>query len=256
MIYTRSRLIAVGLLIALLGVTPSNAATVDVVFLLSADGALGFQAFAAEKTFVENLVSNVLPFDTTQVGLVQYATGANIEVPLTLLNSASEPSIANTISNLSYSTGNTDDTDAVTDALSIFNSDPDTSDPKLMVLLQDNTPFPAGVQNPCDTSGLYPAAAAARSGLAADNVTTLELASGPATNSGLLACLQITSESQVLPISNPVTTAKFEAEDSTISGTVGALGPSAVPEPAGWSLLALGFVVPAVLRHRRRRKAA
>jgi hypothetical protein len=216
------------------------------VFLLSADGAATESGFVAEKAFLQNLIANVLPFDTTQVGLVEYATVVDTEVPLTLLNSTSELSIANTINNLTYFGGQTSITDAVNNALTIFNSDPDTSDPKLMILLQDHDPLPAVAQDPCDTSGLYPANTAARAGLAADSVTTLQIA-GPLVNPSTLACLMITSESQFLPIGD-LTVSDLEAEDSTIAATITTLAQSAVPEPAGWSLLALGFVVSIVLR--------
>ncbi len=174
MALVRAALLLAGLVFTLFASSPSYAAPMlDVVIVMDASDSVTSTGWTNEEDFVIRLIEDELPRGRSKVGVVEFASDATIEVPLTALDSSTEPAIMAKIAALRYSHGSTATESAVNAALDIFDADPDPSNPKLMILVTDGNPSPSGAQNPCDTSGRYPQAQITRNRLAAASVTGL-----------------------------------------------------------------------------------
>jgi MYXO-CTERM domain-containing protein len=200
-----------------------------------------------EQDFVTGILEN-LPLNTTQVGMVQFASSAESFLNLSLLTSTSVPTIAQTVSDRAYTQGSDSALSGIVAALNLFGQDPNASDPMVLVLLTDAQPDPSTSQNPCDMSGNYPLAAQTRNELAADNVTTLVVGVGPNISVTNYQCLYnnlYESSTNFLYAST---------SGATVLNDIEGLGPStAAPEPPSWTLLAVGLLSFAGLAAMRRR---
>ncbi|HVW09733.1 MAG TPA: VWA domain-containing protein [Bryobacteraceae bacterium] len=239
-------LFAAGLIVAGV-VLPAHASSItDVEFVMASDGAVTASGWASEQNFVTNAVDNILPFNDSRVGVVEFSSTSLVELSSRELTTASQPTIDSLVSGLTFWDQNTYVSDGVQDGIDeLVNAGP-ASDNKLMVLLTNGIPNPGNAQNPCDTSGQYPEAANIRHELAVNSISVLEVMVGPNPSTQTLGCLVNYDSSRVVPVASAGTTlsALFTTEDAGAS----------VPEPGGFGLAAgaLGVLGLALSRGWRR----
>jgi hypothetical protein len=247
--HSRIRLaLVVSPLAFLLQAIPVHATTfADVEFVMASNGGITASGWQDEKEFVLDAIENILPLDSTRVGIVEFSTDTQVKLLPRTLTSSSQSGIMSVVSGLSYWAENTYVSDGVKAGVQqLINAGP-PSDDKLMVLLSNGRPNPSLAQNPCDTSGTNPDAAGIRQSLAANNIFVLEILVGPDTLGGSLSCLVHSDPARIVTISgaSSALSALFSTNDTV----------SSVPEPG-----AFGFATGALslfgLAVRRRRMPA
>jgi len=222
---------------ALFAAAPARAAPIlDVVFGMDSSGSLGASGWTQEKNFVNAVITTGLPSNQSQAGVVEFATGASEKIPLTLLDSTTVSSLTSQVSALPYLAGSTYTKDAVQTAINVFDNESAAGDLKLFMLITDGVPNPPSSQNPC---GL-------KSTLDAKGIKTVIVGVGAAFNASVIACLVDNPTTDIIQ-SVDFTSADLNAIVASIQSAA-----NPVPEPATWTLLALG--AGAILRRRRKRK--
>jgi len=129
----------------------------DVVVLMDSSGSITSTGWTGEKSFVEQLDSDMPNRSGTRLAVIQFATTVATRYNLT---DNQTPSIANAaIASLTYSEGSTYVKDAVQGAINLFAAQSDPLDPKVLILVSDDAnPNPASTQDPISlTSSLQSA---------------------------------------------------------------------------------------------------
>lgn len=229
--------------------TATQAAVIDIAFIMDSSGSVGETGWESEKAFVSNLIEQ---FDAQETPDVEFRFGivrfSNTVETVWDFADAQDPLqfMLDTIDNMPFQGGTTYTREAINTTLDMFVSSSTSDAIKHAFLITDGTPYPSRTQNPCRTGDA--AAAATRENLAASDVDMTIVGVGDSWNPNILECLVNDPDSDILyadDFSNDALDAISDQLMAQVPST------ASVSEPTTLPLIALGMGLLALRRARK-----
>jgi hypothetical protein len=212
-------------------------ATLDTYFVVDGSGSIGYAGFTAEKSFVENAITNVLPSNGA-AGAEEFGTTVTGATGLLNLGGGGAATLNSDVANWAYYATDTYQKLALTDAINALETAP-AGDPKLLVYVTDyGEPNPVESQSGCSLA----------STLTADDINVV-FVNGKGTSS-YESCL--TGSNDILTVGSFSDLDTLTPDLQTIVDQIDT--PAPVPEPSSLVLLALPLLGLAASHRRARRR--